>query len=67
MLQISPKSSKKGSDDGEDDDDEDDDNLSMSPTEVDPERLKAFNVWACIFTDEVDLNDGKQWEIFGSY
>ena len=44
MLQISPKSSKKGSDDGEDDDDEDDDNLSMSPTEVDPERLKAFNV-----------------------
>ncbi|XP_067933149.1 nucleolar protein 4-like [Watersipora subatra] len=49
---ISPKSSKKGSDDGEDDDDEDDDNLSMSPTEVDPERLKAFNMFCRLFVDE---------------
>ena len=45
-LQPSPKSSKRGSDDGDDDEDDgdEDDTLSISPTEVDPERLKAFNV-----------------------
>lgn len=45
---MSPTTSKKSSDDAEDDDiddDDDDEKLSTSCTsDIDPERLKAFNV-----------------------
>ena len=48
LLQLSPTTSKKSSDDAEDDDEDDEDDdekLSTSCTsDIDPERLKAFNV-----------------------
>lgn len=50
LFQLSPTASKKsggGSDDGaeDDDDEEDDEKLSTScSSDIDPERLKAFNV-----------------------
>lgn len=43
FLQLSPATSKKSSDD-DDDDGEDDEKMSISASDVDPERLKAFNV-----------------------
>lgn len=42
---MSPPASKKSSDEADDDeDDEEEEKLTNSGKEVDPERLKAFNV-----------------------